>query len=101
MMNTFATNITITYESNALHSRAMTHPPSESILQRVFAQTRRQLDAKILTKSKWKSLENTLQAVMLAALSCQHPPLFTKHSFVSISALRNYEITSVVTYNLT
>lgn len=29
---------------------------------------------------------NTLHAVILAALSCQQPPLFVKHSFVSTSA---------------
>lgn len=27
----------------------------------------------------------TLHAVRFAALSCQHPPLFSKHSLVSIS----------------
>jgi hypothetical protein len=89
---TFTIAVAIAFELYAIESGAFTHSTTEGVLSKNVWMTLMWKNRKnIRTYTSMNILylsTHTLQAVTLADLSCQQPPLSFRHSFVSISVFK-------------
>jgi hypothetical protein len=90
---TFTMSVAITNKFYTFHYWTLTNSSTESILHinkyYMHNQNRPKIPEKIDFRERERERINTtgstLHAVMLAALSFQQPPLFSRHSFVCMS----------------